>query len=98
MQDIVDQLRKELPATFAGPQMDKLTGGALCWRTIQNRRSRREIPEECFFRSGTSGPTLVRRDRFLDWWQSTLVDSRQPRPSTPPRRNRSTAETESTAA
>jgi hypothetical protein len=71
MHDIIDQLRKALPPIFLGSLSDELTGGAVHWATIQNKRSRREIPDECFLRCGTRN-ILVIRDRFLDWWGSTL--------------------------
>ena len=81
---IIDQLRQELPAIFAGPASDELTGGAIHWRTIQNQRSLRQIPDNCFIRSGRR--VLVRRDEFLAWWATTLIEARsapcpdQPRP------------------
>lgn len=71
---VVDTLRDSLPPIFAGPKIDNLTGGALRWRTIQNKRSRREIPDTCFVRSGPR--VLVCRDPFLDWWATTLSDVR----------------------
>ena len=71
MDELIDQLRKTLPPVFLGSASDELTGGAVHWRTIQNKRSRREIPDECFLRSGTK-KILVRRDPFLHWWISTL--------------------------
>jgi hypothetical protein len=74
---IVEELRNALPPIFAGPLLDELTGGAICWGTIQNKRSRGEIPAGCFARSG-SGPTLVIRDPFLAWWTTTLIDARLP--------------------
>jgi hypothetical protein len=80
---VVNKLRAQLPPTFAGPKIDQLTGGAICWGTIQNKRSRREIPPECFARSG-SGPTIVDRDLFLDWWGTTLSDAPQAPRATPP--------------
>jgi hypothetical protein len=73
----VEELRKALPVVFAGPSIDALTGDAINWGTIQNKRCRREIPDECFARSG-NGPTIVIRDPFLDWWATTLRDARQP--------------------
>jgi hypothetical protein len=71
MQHIIDQLKKTLPPVFLGSASDELTGGAVHWQTIQNKRSRREIPEDCFVRSGTKN-VLVVRDKFLDWWITTL--------------------------
>ena len=77
MYSLIDELRKVLPVVFAGPSIDALTGDAINWGTIQNKRCRREIPDECFARSGY-GPTLVIRDPFLNWWATTLRDTRQP--------------------
>ncbi len=75
MQHVIEQLRRDLPPVFLGSSLDKLTGNAIRWRTIQNRRSRREIPDECFFRSGTR--ILVLRDKFLHWWETTLSGARE---------------------
>jgi hypothetical protein len=68
--EIVEQLRKEWPATFAGTRIDDLSGGAIIWGTIKNKRSRKEIPKDCFVYSGPK--VLVVRDRFLDWWATQL--------------------------
>jgi hypothetical protein len=73
---IVDKLRAHLPPIFPGPKINQLTGGALNWGTIANQKSQGKIPPECFVRSG-SGPNLVDRDPFLDWWATTLSDARQ---------------------
>jgi hypothetical protein len=70
MQDFVEQLRANLPPIISGTAIDGLTGNAICWATIQNKRSRGEIPDECFVRSGPR--VLVLRDPFLDWWGATL--------------------------
>jgi hypothetical protein len=61
---IIDELRAALPPLFLGGRIGELTGGAINWGTIQNKRSRREIPDECFVRSGVR--VLVRRDPFLN--------------------------------
>ena len=76
MKDIIEELRAALPPIFAGTSLTELTGGAIHWPTIQNKRSRREIPDECFVRSGPR--VLVRRDPFLNWWAGTLSPVRQP--------------------
>ena len=68
--DLLDQLQLEWPAIFAGPKINELSGGAIVWATIQNMRSRREIPADCFIRSGSK--VLVARDKFLGWWGTTL--------------------------
>jgi hypothetical protein len=75
MDDIVELYRQEWPAVFAGTSLDGLSGKAIIWGTIQNKRSRREIPDECFCRSGTR--VLIIRDPFLSWWQTTLHQARQ---------------------
>jgi hypothetical protein len=74
MEHIVEQLRERLPSTFAGTSLPKLTGDSINWGTIQNKRSRREIPEACFIKSGKR--VLVVRDPFLDWWATTLRAAR----------------------
>jgi hypothetical protein len=76
MQNVVEELRRALPAVFAGTSSDELTGGAIHWRTIQNKRALRQIPDECFCRSGPR--VLVIRDPFLNWWGSTLTEARKP--------------------
>jgi hypothetical protein len=76
MDTIIDDLRAALPPVWLGTRTDELTGGAICWGTTQNRRSRGEIPDECFARSGTR--VLVIRDPFLDWWKTTLSSARRP--------------------
>jgi hypothetical protein len=73
---IVEELRQALPPVFAGTSIGQLTGNAINWGTIQNKRSAREIPDECFIRSGTR--VLVVRDPFLNWWAATLSKARQP--------------------
>ena len=84
MQNIIEQLRQELPPVFAGTAVADLTGGSINWGTVQNRRSRNEIPDDCFVRSGKR--VLIVRDRFLDWWSGTLSEARQPGVSRPQRR------------
>jgi hypothetical protein len=69
---VVEGFRKEWPAAFAGPSLDKLSGNAVRWSTTQNRRSRGEIPRECFVKGH---PTIVLRDKFLDWLDSRLMSN-----------------------
>jgi hypothetical protein len=76
MQRVIDELRQTLPPVFAGTSLDELTGGAIHWPTVQNRRALRQIPDDCFVRSGTR--VLVLRDPFLNWWGTTLSEARQP--------------------
>jgi hypothetical protein len=85
MQHVVEELRKTLPPVFAGTSLGELTGGAIHWPTIQNRRAMRQLPDECFVRSGQR--VLVLRDEFLNWWATTLSDARQPIVTRPRRHN-----------
>lgn len=76
MENLHKQLTEHLPPVFAATALDKLTGEALRWRTIQNIRSRKDepentIPKECFLRDGKR-KILIVRDPFLDWWLAKL--------------------------
>jgi hypothetical protein len=84
---VVEGFRKEWPAAFAGPSLDKLSGNAVRWSTTQNRRSRGEIPLECFV---DGRPTIVLRDPFLDWLDARLTAASEARQvsSGPPGRGR----------
>jgi hypothetical protein len=84
--DLLEELRQTLPPIWLGTRTDELTGGAIGWGTIQNRRSQRQAPEGAFVRSGNK--VVVLRDKFLPWWISTLSDARQPPAVPPPRRRR----------
>jgi hypothetical protein len=87
-QAVIDKLRAALPPVFLGAKTDELTGHAIAWGSVQNKRSRHEIPNESeiFIRSGNR--VLVVRDPFLDWWATTLSDARRPPVVAPPRRQR----------
>jgi hypothetical protein len=87
VEDVVAKLRETLQPVFLGSKIGELTGYSIAWGTVQNKRSRREIPneDEIFIRSGNR--LLVVRDPFLDWWSSTLSQARRP-PVLPPRRGR----------
>ncbi|MEL7640748.1 MAG: hypothetical protein AAGU21_13985 [Solidesulfovibrio sp.] len=67
---IIEELRAAWPPVVAGQSLDELTAGAIHWPTIQNARSRREIPAECFAYAGRK--VLIVRDPFLAWWKTTL--------------------------
>jgi hypothetical protein len=84
LQHVIEELRKALPPVFAGTSLGELTGGAIHWPTIQNRRALRQIPDRCFVRSGPR--VLVLRDEFLNWWATTLSEARQPDVKHPARR------------
>jgi hypothetical protein len=83
---IIDELRAALPPVFLGSRINKLTGDAINWGTVQNKRSQGQIPDECFLRSGVR--VLVRRDPFLAWWKSTLTHARRTPNRGPARRPR----------
>src|SRR6516165_5131846 len=91
MREVIEELRQALPPIFLGTRVDELTGGAIHWPTIQNKRSKREIPDNCFVKSGPK--VLVRRDLFLDWWATTLSEARAA-PVVTPRRGRRRARAE----
>jgi hypothetical protein len=95
--DIVSELRRTLPAVFLGSKIGELTGSSIAWGTVQNKRSRGEIPNEndIFIRSGNR--VLVVRDPFLDWWSTTLSLARRA-PVLPPRRGRRRGRTVETRA
>ena len=73
MLEIVDELKAALPPVFLGSRIGDLTGGAIHWPTIQNKRALRQIPADAFCYSGRQ--VLVRRDAFLDWWSTTLSET-----------------------
>ena len=62
-------LLESLPKVFLGKEIDKLTGGFLRWRTIQNQRSAGLIPAECFERISPRKIAVIRAP-FLAWWKS----------------------------
>jgi hypothetical protein len=96
MREVIEELRQALPPIFLGTHVDEMTGGAIHWPTIQNKRSKREIPDDCFVKSGPK--VLVRRDPFLDWWVTTLSHARCAPPVITPRRRRDRAEPTHAAA
>ncbi|MEC4590551.1 hypothetical protein VPG91_06100 [Nitrospirillum amazonense] len=67
---IIEEMRLALPPVFAADRLTDLTGGAINWRTLQNLRSRREVPDDIFAYTGRR--VLVRRDALLNWWSGTL--------------------------
>lgn len=73
-------LQKEMPAIFAATEIDRLTGNAVRWVTIQNRRANKRLaetekpPKSCFMLDGCR-KILIKRDEFLSWWLKTLQPS-----------------------
>jgi hypothetical protein len=88
IETLIGKLEQGLPEIFLGSKVGELTGGAVNWGTIQNRRSQRLIPNEdqIFVRSGNR--ILVVRDPFLAWFATTLRPARQLPSAPPPRRTR----------
>ncbi len=85
MFEIIEELRAVLPPVFLGRHIDDLTGGAIHWPTIQNRRALRQIPAECFCYTGRQ--VLVKRDPFLTWWAGTLSETNPGFAGKPPSRS-----------
>jgi hypothetical protein len=69
---LLEQMREILPPLFALSEIDRLTGNAVRRRTLQNLRSKGEIPSKIFLYSG-SRKVLVNRDFFLSWLSSRLT-------------------------
>lgn len=67
----LQKLQEGMPPIIAGTELDRFTGGAYRWRTLQNQKSLGEAPEDIFLRSG-SRKLLVVRDAFLAYWQSKI--------------------------
>jgi hypothetical protein len=64
----IEALERSLPEVFAGPKIDELTGCVFTWSAIRTRRSRKQIPEECFGpRVGPNSPTPMVKGPFLQW-------------------------------
>lgn len=74
MSSSLDFFRQQLPAVFPGKYLDQLTNQALRWKTIQNKRSRREIPLTCFEKVSPR-KVLILREPFLAWLEETMPSS-----------------------
>lgn len=76
-EDIIAEFRKTMPPVFAATEVDKLTGNAVRWTTLQNRRGKHgktdQVPPPKCFRYDGSRKILIVRDEFLDWWLDTLA-------------------------
>ncbi len=72
MSNLIDQCKQEWPPVFHLAEITRLTGGALRYQTICNKRSLGEIPSEIFFKYGRK--TLVNRNALLDWWADNLKE------------------------
>ena len=88
IEHLIAEMKQNMPPVFLGSKIDELTGFAIAWGSVQNKRSRREIPneDEIFIRSGNR--ILVVRDPFIEWFAKTLRKARGPATVRPPRRSR----------
>jgi hypothetical protein len=68
----LQEFQEKWPALFAGTSLDEMTKGAICWRTVQNEKSKGIAPAKIFIRSGPR-KLLVIRDEFLKYWQQKLT-------------------------
>lgn len=71
------QFERTMPPVFAATELDRLTGNALRWNTLQNRRASKKKdmekpPETCFLQDGCR-KILIVRDELLKWWLMTLT-------------------------
>lgn len=78
-EELVIEFKKTMPPVFAATKLDYLTGDALRWATLQNRRSEKnkknnKPPEKCFRYDGDR-KILIVRDELLAWWFSTLGEN-----------------------
>jgi hypothetical protein len=89
---VAEAFRKSWPPAFAGPEIGRLSGGTLRWRTVKNKKILGIIPAACFVRGGYR-LTIVLRDPFLDWWETTLPKPDEKPPSAPWLKRRSATDT-----
>jgi len=68
---LIEQYYATLPESFPGKMIDCLTSNVLRWRTIQNRRSRGEIPAQCFIKVSPR-KVIILRDAFLKWLDADM--------------------------
>ena len=59
-------LQEELPAVFAGTELDRITGNAYRWDTLRNEIYRGEAPADICYTIG-SRKKIVDRDRFIEY-------------------------------
>lgn len=59
------------PAVFAAVELDRMTGNAYRWRSLQNELSRGQAPRDMVIKQGTR-KSLLLRDKFLAFWQGKL--------------------------
>lgn len=71
MSAFIEHLALTLPHSFPGPSIDALTANSLRWRTLQNRRSKGEIPEACFVKISPR-KVLIVRDQLVAWLESDM--------------------------
>lgn len=62
--ELIEQLRQELPLMWVRPRTTELTGGVVNHRTLANAMSRGEGPEGTFMRKKQR---IIVREPFLSW-------------------------------
>lgn len=71
MSALIELYSKILPESFPGSQIDALTSKCHRWRSLQNKRSRGEIPEGCFVKI-SSRKILILKQPFLEWLAASM--------------------------
>ena len=77
---LFDEFKKTIPPIFAATELDILTGNAMKWTTLQNKRASKTLPESqkppksCFLHDGAR-KILIVRDELMNWWFETLTDN-----------------------
>jgi hypothetical protein len=75
VEDFIQALDKCLPEVFAGPKLDKLTGGIFTWSSFRTRLSRGQVPRQCFGpRLSANAPTPILKEPFLIWLRQWLEE------------------------
>lgn len=67
--ELIEQLREELPLMWPRPRTTELTGGVVNHRSLANAMSRGEGPKGTFMRKRQR---IIVRDAFLSWLRPQL--------------------------
>ena len=77
--ELIEKLQASMPPLFAATELDRYTGNALRWTTLQNRRANKNIPEaekppKACFRQDGARKIIIVRDELLFWWLDTITE------------------------
>jgi hypothetical protein len=61
----LEEMRQQAPSLIRGEHIGKYTGDRWIWATVQNKRHKKEIPEDAFAHSGRI--VMIHRDKFFRW-------------------------------